>query len=124
MKTDFKVLLDGIRQRPGMYFAEPLSFDVIAAFVQGYGASSDGRQLFDFQPWLSEQLGYGENLAWTALARKLAFRRAEAMDQQQPDLESRAVDQFLLLVLEYLDARSHAELTIEPIRKRTLAPGR
>ena len=124
MKTEFKSLLDNIRLRPGMYFAAPLSFDVVAAFVQGYGVSSDGQQLADFQPWLAEQLGYGENLAWAALARKLAFRRAEAMGQQESDLESRAASQFLQLVVEYLDARSHAELAIEPIRKRTLAPGR
>ena len=124
MKTDFKNLLDAIRQRPGMYFAAPLSFDVVAAFVQGYGVSSDGQQLADFQPWLCEQLGYGENLAWAALARKLAFHRAEAMGQEESDLESRAASQFLQLVVEYLDARSRAELAIEPIRKRTLAPGR
>lgn len=124
MKTDFRSLLDGIRQRPGMYCAVPVSVDVVAAFVQGYDAGSGGQQLTGFESWLAERLGSGENLIWFSLAKKLAFRRAEATGQQESDLESRAVSQFLHLVLEYLDAKDHAELTIKPIRKRTVAPGR
>jgi hypothetical protein len=124
MKTDFRNLLDGIRQRPGMYFTAPVSVEVVAAYVQGYDAGCDGQQLSGFQGWLAEQLGQGQNLTWSALAKKLAFRRAEAMGHQESDLERLAVGQFLQLVLEYLDARNHAEPKIEPIKRRTLARGR
>jgi hypothetical protein len=74
--------------------------------------------------WLAEQVGQGQNLTWSALAKKLAFRRAEALDHQESDLEGLAVGQFLQLVLEYLDARNRAEPKIEPIKRRTLARGR
>ena len=72
MKTDFRNVLDGIRQRPSMYFA-PLSVDVVAAYVQGYEAGSDGQQLSGFQLWLAEQLGQGQNLALVRLGQEACF---------------------------------------------------
>ena len=55
-----------------MFFQEP-SYAAAAAFVLGYDFACEGGVLHGFREWLIVRLGFGNNLAWSALVLEVAF---------------------------------------------------
>src|SRR2546426_1003256 len=71
--------LEHFMKRPGMYVS-PVEFAVVAGFLQGLHVATG--VLTGFREWLVVKLGYGNNLAWPALALRLIFPDAESPGQE------------------------------------------
>jgi hypothetical protein len=84
-----------------------VEFDVAAAFIQGFDLASNGGALVGFREWLVVKLGYGNNLAWSESALRLAFPDAEAPRQclLQSGEQKRAVELLFRLLEEFWQER-------------------
>jgi hypothetical protein len=82
-----------------MYFS-PVEFDVAAALIQGFDLASNGGLLAGFREWLIVKLGYGNNLAWSALVLRLVFPDAESPRQCLQSAEQKHVVALLFGLLE------------------------
>jgi hypothetical protein len=71
-------------ERPGM-FVQPVNYDTICSFLDGYDMATKGGLLAGFHEWLVTKVGYGNNLAWPFLAEHILFPEAE-----DPHAERRA----------------------------------
>ncbi len=98
--------LQEVIKRPGIYLY-PVEFDVAAAFIQGFDVASSGGTLVGFREWLVVRLGYGNNLAWSESALRLAFPDAEFPRQclLQSGEQKRAVELLFGLLEEFWQER-------------------
>jgi hypothetical protein len=94
-------VLENVKKHPGMYVYK-VEFDSVAAFIDGFNLATNGGLLVGFREWLIVKLGYGDNLAWPALALRLAFPEAESPASQllHADNQKRAV----AALFEFLEA--------------------
>lgn len=65
--------LQPFRAHPGMY-VNPVTSATIASFLNGYDQAVEGGLMLGFREWLIPRVGYGNNLAWTALVNDLRKR--------------------------------------------------
>jgi len=68
--------LDNVRCRPLMVLPVE-SFDCICSYLLGIDSACNGDFLKGFNEWLAPTVGYGDNLAWTALILHLTFPNSQ-----------------------------------------------
>jgi hypothetical protein len=59
-------ILQGVLQRPSMYF-QPVTYDTAVAYLYGFDAAMSGGALIGLREWLIVRLGFGNDLAWSEL---------------------------------------------------------
>ena len=98
--------------RPSM-FVPAVEFDVLAAFILGFDAASNGGAVVGLREWLVVQVGGCDNLAWTELVLRLAFPDAESPRQKLLDQanQQQAVERLVALLNAFWEKRgSHTGL--------------
>jgi hypothetical protein len=96
------LLFENVGKRPGMYLHDP-KFDAAVGFVDGFNAACDGTALLGLHEWLVAKLGFGNNLAWSALVRELLMEQERAHSTE--DLEARLVRGLFAILVEFLKER-------------------
>ncbi len=95
-------LWDSFKRRPGMFVGR-VTFAAVVGFLNGYDTASDSALLDGFREWLAARLGYGENLVYWALAKKLIFPDGHPEEPWSPETDQFAVTGLIELIDEYFD---------------------
>ena len=84
----------------------PVSSATVVAFVNGYDSAVGGGLLTSFREWLIPRVGYGNNLAWTALVDEL--RKRGSKGKQNAGSVERDEIEFIFTTLEAFLAEREA----------------
>jgi hypothetical protein len=104
---DHRRLFSDVRERPSAYGLNG-SYGQAVAFVTGCDASTSWQLLANFRKWLAIRLGYGENLVWPELVRRLALL-PPAKNSPSDDLDSEQESAAVNMLFDLLDAFLAAE---------------
>lgn len=85
-------LLVDFESRAGMYI-DPVRFETVVAFVNGYNLATDNTLLFGFREWLQVKLGRRSALVWShlILEHEGLLERSGNADQALQDQMTQAV---------------------------------
>ncbi|MFC8898331.1 hypothetical protein [Streptomyces cinereoruber] len=85
-------------------FASRLTYEAIVGFLNGYDIASGKALLVDgLREWLAAKLGYGSNLVYWVLAKKLIFPDGCPEEPWSPETEQHAIAGLIGLIDEYFD---------------------
>jgi hypothetical protein len=97
-------VLANLRKRPGMYLY-PVTYDIAAAFVDGYDTATQGGLLVGFREWLVVKLDEKSNLAWPARVIDLMQRTTGMKELKSPDNHKAAIEFLFATLDQFLDER-------------------
>jgi hypothetical protein len=100
---DYLDLFEKVRRRPSMYVGGE-SFEILAAWVDGFDVARSGGVLVGFREWLIVRCRGGNNLAWPALVRGLAGT-TDSRDGMGKRDNRRAIDVMFALIEEFAKDR-------------------
>ncbi|MFG3490052.1 hypothetical protein [Streptomyces sp. NPDC047972] len=75
----------------------------MVGFLNGYDVASDRVLLDGLREWFAAKLGYGTNLVYWVLAKKLIFPDGCPEEPWSPAIEQQAVAGLIGLIDEYFD---------------------
>jgi hypothetical protein len=104
----FGVLVEHLCSRPGMY-VHPPTVDTVCAFIDGFDAGRHGVLLLGFQQWLVVRTNGGNNLHWSALAKRVLS--AESASEADQGDERHQIRDMGRLIAEYLRYRDENGIT-------------
>ncbi|MFB7453477.1 hypothetical protein [Streptomyces sp. NPDC056194] len=93
---------DNFKRHPGG-FVDRVTFGAVVGFLNGYDIASGKALLDGFREWLAAKLGYGSNLVYWVLAKKLIFPDGCPEEPWSPETEQQAVAGLIGLIDEYFD---------------------
>ena len=118
----FPKILAEVESRPGM-FLRCVTYDSVAALIQGYDLATRSLFLDGFKTWLCSRTPHGHNMVWSVLLLFIAFPESKTPWQELglPSSEEHAIRTLFSCLRDFCDA-GRRDITAAPRKARLRFP--